>query len=67
MIDLAFEDEAGWTVVDFKTDEEIRTNENAYRRQVAMYAEAIAAANGARVYALLMRVLWPSDSSTESD
>jgi ATP-dependent exoDNAse (exonuclease V) beta subunit len=56
VIDLAFEDSVGWTVVDFKTDEEIRVNENAYRRQVAMYAEAISAANGAKVSALLMRV-----------
>jgi ATP-dependent exoDNAse (exonuclease V) beta subunit len=56
VIDLAFEDDSGWTVVDFKTDEEIGGNENAYRRQVAMYAEAIAAAKGARVSALLMRV-----------
>jgi hypothetical protein len=56
VIDLAFEQAEGWTVVDFKTDEEFRGNEPAYRRQVAMYASAIRAANGARVSALLMRV-----------
>lgn len=56
VIDLAFERGNGWTVIDFKTDEEFRGNEPAYRRQVAMYAAAIQAANGARVSALLMRV-----------
>ena len=56
VIDLAFEQTDGWTVVDFKTDEEFRGNEPAYRRQVGMYASAIQAANGARVLALLMRV-----------
>ncbi len=56
VIDLAFEQAAGWTVIDFKTDEEFRGNEAAYRRQVAMYASAVQAANGARVSALLMRV-----------
>jgi len=43
-------------VIDFKTDEEFRGNEPAYRRQVGMYASAIQAANGASVSALLMRV-----------
>ncbi|MGH8545014.1 MAG: 3'-5' exonuclease, partial [Gammaproteobacteria bacterium] len=56
VVDLAFEQAEGWTVVDFKTDEEFRGNEPAYRRQVGMYASAIQAANGARVSALLMRV-----------
>ena len=56
VIDLAFEQAEGWTVMDFKTDEEFRGNEPAYRRQVGMYAAAIQAANGARVCALLMRV-----------
>jgi ATP-dependent helicase/nuclease subunit A len=56
VVDLAFEQGEGWTVIDFKTDEEFRGNEPAYRRQVGMYASAIQAANGARVSALLMRV-----------
>ena len=38
VIDLAFEQADGWTVIDFKTDEEFRGNELAYRRQVGMYA-----------------------------
>ena len=56
VIDLAFEQADGWTVIDFKTDEEFRGNELGYRRQVAMYASGIRAANGGRVSALLMRV-----------
>jgi ATP-dependent exoDNAse (exonuclease V) beta subunit len=56
VIDLAFEQAGGWTVIDFKTDEEFGGNEPAYRRQVGMYASAIQAANGARVSALIMRV-----------
>jgi ATP-dependent exoDNAse (exonuclease V) beta subunit len=56
VVDLAFEQAGGWTVIDFKTDEEFRGDEPAYRRQVGMYAAAIKAANGAPVSALLMRV-----------
>ena len=56
VVDLAFEHDELWTVIDFKTDEEFRENELVYRRQVGMYAAAIRAANGARVSALLMRV-----------
>jgi ATP-dependent exoDNAse (exonuclease V) beta subunit len=56
VVDLAFEEGEIWTVIDFKTDEEFRGNESAYRRQVGMYAAAIQAANGARVAAVLMRV-----------
>ena len=56
VIDLAFEEGNGWTVIDFKTDEEFRPNETAYQRQLGMYASAIQAATGARVTALLMHV-----------
>jgi len=56
VIDLAFERAGAWTVIDFKTDEEFRGDEPAYRRQVGMYAAAVNAANGAPVAALLMRV-----------
>ncbi|MGE5303583.1 MAG: UvrD-helicase domain-containing protein [Alphaproteobacteria bacterium] len=56
VVDLAFEHAEGWTVIDFKTDEEFGSNELAYRRQVGMYAAAIQAANGARASAALMRL-----------
>jgi ATP-dependent exoDNAse (exonuclease V) beta subunit len=56
VVDLAFEEAEGWTVIDFKTDEEFRGNELAYRRQVGMYASGIQAAKAAQVSAILMRV-----------
>jgi ATP-dependent exoDNAse (exonuclease V) beta subunit len=56
VVDLAFEHGEGWTVIDFKTDEEFGGNEAAYRRQVAMYASAIQAVNGKSVSGLIMRV-----------
>jgi ATP-dependent exoDNAse (exonuclease V) beta subunit len=56
VVDLAFEQADGWIVIDFKTDEEFRGNELAYRRQVEMYASAIQAAIGAPVSPVLMRV-----------
>jgi ATP-dependent exoDNAse (exonuclease V) beta subunit len=56
VVDLAFARADGWTVIDFKSDEELRGNETAYRRQVEMYASAIHAATGARVAPVLMRV-----------
>ena len=57
IVDLAFEERGRWTVVDYKTDREIAaTGEEAYRRQVALYAEAIAAATGASAAGVLVRV-----------
>jgi ATP-dependent exoDNAse (exonuclease V) beta subunit len=56
VIDLAFEQAEAWTVIDFKTDEEFRGNEPAYRRQVGMYARAVEAAKGAPASALLVRL-----------
>jgi ATP-dependent exoDNAse (exonuclease V) beta subunit len=54
--DLAFEDEDGWLVVDFKTDAELGASEAAYRRQVALYAEAITCATGRPARGVLLRV-----------
>jgi ATP-dependent exoDNAse (exonuclease V) beta subunit len=57
VIDLAFRDDAGWTVVDFKTDAEIEGEAlGAYRRQVALYARAIAAATGLPATGVLLSV-----------
>ncbi|MBI3262120.1 MAG: PD-(D/E)XK nuclease family protein, partial [Acidobacteria bacterium] len=44
VVDLAFEEDEGWTVVDFKTDHELGENEALYWFQVKLYAQAIAAA-----------------------
>jgi ATP-dependent exoDNAse (exonuclease V) beta subunit len=47
IVDLAFEDEGRWTVVDYKTDHEIAAvGQDPYRRQVALYASAIARSTG---------------------
>ena len=46
-----------WTVVDYKTDRELATEgEDRYRRQVALYATAIARATGRPARGVLVRV-----------
>jgi len=55
-VDLAFEDEEGFVVVDFKTDRELDGALDRYQRQVSIYAVAIAAATGRSARAVLMRV-----------
>ena len=42
--DLAFQEAAEWIVVDFKTDADISGRDEQYRKQVALYAQAVAAA-----------------------
>src|SRR5262249_39344987 len=42
VVDLAFLEDGTWTVVDFKTDRELDKELAAYRRQVDLYAGAIA-------------------------
>jgi ATP-dependent exoDNAse (exonuclease V) beta subunit len=54
--DLAFEDEHGWVVVDFKTDAELGPGEDAYRRQVALYVEGIVEATGRPARGVLLRL-----------
>jgi ATP-dependent exoDNAse (exonuclease V) beta subunit len=48
VLDLAFREErqafAGWTVVDFKTDQEFAPQSERYIRQVGLYATAVEAA-----------------------
>ncbi|MBA3270047.1 MAG: ATP-dependent deoxyribonuclease subunit A, partial [Acidobacteria bacterium] len=56
-IDLAYESAAGeWNVVDFKTDADLGGAEDIYRRQVALYAEALAAITGTPARATILRV-----------
>ena len=45
-VDLAYETETGWVVVDFKTDIEIASAQDAYKQQVALYCEAVTKATG---------------------
>jgi ATP-dependent exoDNAse (exonuclease V) beta subunit len=57
VVDLAFEEDGAWTIVDYKTDREIETaGEDRYRRQVALYAMAIAQATGRRAAGVLLRI-----------
>src|SRR5213078_3060784 len=56
VLDLAFEDGDGWTVVDFETDAEIAGQLGRYRRQVGLYASVVARATGKNVTAVLMQV-----------
>jgi ATP-dependent exoDNAse (exonuclease V) beta subunit len=46
--DLAFREADEWVVVDFKTDAELGTQEQRYRRQVALYVRGIAEATSAK-------------------
>ncbi len=57
VVDLAFRDlDAGWTVVDFKTDAELGPRRATYAAQVRLYADAIARATGERAEPLLLVV-----------
>ena len=57
IVDLAFEQDGAWTVVDYKTDREIAASgEERYRRQVALYASAIAQSTGAPASGVLVRI-----------
>ncbi|HEY7288894.1 MAG TPA: UvrD-helicase domain-containing protein [Vicinamibacterales bacterium] len=63
IVDLAFEEQGTWTVVDYKTDRELRQLDPAgndargrYERQIAMYAEAIARATGQPAVGVLARI-----------
>jgi PD-(D/E)XK nuclease superfamily len=57
IVDLAFEERGAWTVVDYKSDRELAAiGEERYRRQVALYASAIAQATGLPTTGVLIRV-----------
>jgi ATP-dependent exoDNAse (exonuclease V) beta subunit len=57
VVDLAFEEDGQWTVVDYKTDRELLTiGEDRYRRQVETYALAIREATGQPVSGILLRL-----------
>ena len=56
VVDLAYADETGFVVVDFKTDRELDGAADRYHRQIRIYAAAVAAATGQPSRAVLMRV-----------
>ena len=55
VVDLAFEADGKWTVVDFKTDEELTRFSN-YAMQVGLYGKAMQAATGQATSVVLMRI-----------
>jgi ATP-dependent exoDNAse (exonuclease V) beta subunit len=56
VVDLAFEEDGGWVVVDFKTDIDPTESLDAYVRQVQLYAEAIHKATGRATSGVLLRL-----------
>ena len=58
-VDLAYETDDGWVVVDFKTDIEIASAQDAYKQQVALYVEAVRRATGQPATGVLLARLSP--------
>jgi len=56
VLDIAFENGDGWTIIDFKTDRELGAAEDQYRRQVGLYAAAVKRATGKNAKGLLIRL-----------
>jgi ATP-dependent exoDNAse (exonuclease V) beta subunit len=59
IVDLAFQDSGAdgpWTVVDYKTDFELKGKLEEYRHQVGLYALAISRATGLEVRPVLLRI-----------
>jgi ATP-dependent exoDNAse (exonuclease V) beta subunit len=56
VLDLSFEDETGWTVVDFKTSGEVAGALPRYIQQVGKYASIVAKATGRPAKAVPMRL-----------
>jgi ATP-dependent helicase/nuclease subunit A len=56
VIDLAYEDDSGFVVVDFKTDRPAGEALDRYRRQVALYVTALARATGRPARGVLLQI-----------
>ena len=56
VVDLAYEEKNGWTVIDYKTDFEIHGRVDEYTRQVWLYALAISRATDKKSRPVLLRV-----------
>jgi ATP-dependent exoDNAse (exonuclease V) beta subunit len=54
-VDLAFKEGDHWTIVDFKTDEELRIPAN-YNQQIRLYGESVHASTGKAVRLVLMHI-----------
>jgi ATP-dependent exoDNAse (exonuclease V) beta subunit len=56
VIDLAFEENGTWQVVDFKTDADLGPNRKRYENQLRWYCLALGRLNSAPVQAHLLSV-----------
>ena len=56
VLDLAFDENDGTTVVDFKTDHELSAGESRYRAQLQKYVDAVALATGRPARGVLFKV-----------
>jgi len=56
VVDLAFEESGSWTIVDFKTDEELEALLGRYERQVSLYANAVGKATQKTASAFILRI-----------
>jgi ATP-dependent helicase/nuclease subunit A len=56
VLDLAFQEEKGTVVVDFKTDHELSAGETRYRAQLLQYVSAVSRATGRPASGVLFRV-----------
>jgi ATP-dependent exoDNAse (exonuclease V) beta subunit len=55
-IDLVFEEKEGLIALDFKTDRELATDLDGYKRQLTYYCRALEAATGRSARGVLLRV-----------
>ena len=55
-IDLAFEDASGLTVIDFKTDRELSTDLQRYKRQLTVYCQALGALRKTTARGILAKI-----------
>ena len=56
VLDLAFDEEDGTIVVDFKTDHELSAGEARYRAQLQKYVDAVSASTGRKATGVLFKV-----------
>jgi ATP-dependent exoDNAse (exonuclease V) beta subunit len=57
VVDLAFEEDGTWVIVDYKTDRDLAASgADRYRRQIALYGSAIAQATRQRATGVMVRV-----------
>jgi ATP-dependent helicase/nuclease subunit A len=56
IIDLAFEEDGAWVVIDFKTDHDLERGRERYENQLGWYAAAVSAATALPSRAILLHV-----------